>query len=107
MSEALLGEGAAGVGFQIFLEFQCSHLVWKGAVPDQLPGFEFSGVGRFAGVMFRQPPLQIGSRTNVFLFGKVGAADDVDVPSVLTCLAERVLVYLGDCLATRSPLREC
>src|SRR4051812_42250874 len=78
--EALFDEGAAGVGFQIFLEFERPHLVWKGAVPEQFPRFELCGVGGFTGVVLGQSSLQIGCRADVFLLGKINALDDVDVP---------------------------
>ena len=95
------------MGFQILLEGQRFMLVGKSAVPDELPRFEFGGMCGFAGVVFGQSSFQVRCGANVILVRIVKAADDVDVPSVLTRLAERALGYLGECLATRSPLREC
>src|ERR1700736_406862 len=68
------------MGFEIFLECQRFVLIRKSAIPDQFPGSEFSGVGGFAGVVVRNPPLQIGGCAGIFLFWKIHAADDVDVP---------------------------
>src|SRR5258708_38751943 len=79
-SETLPGEGAAGMGFEIFFEFQRSVFVREGAVPDQFPGLEFRGVRGLAGIVFREPSLQIRSCADVFLVRKIDAADDVDVP---------------------------
>jgi hypothetical protein len=46
------------MGFKIFLKCQRFVLVWKGAVPNQLPRSEFRGVAGFAGIMFWQPPFK-------------------------------------------------
>src|ERR1700722_18957586 len=68
------------MGFEIFFKFQRPVLVGEGAIPNQFPGFEFGGMSGFAGIMFRQPSLQIRSCTDVFLVRKIDTADDVDVP---------------------------
>ena len=68
------------MGFEISLEFKRFVFVGKGAVPNQLPGLEFSGVGGFAGIVLGEPPPQIRGGADVFLFGRTNAADDVNVP---------------------------
>jgi hypothetical protein len=71
------------VAFKIFLEGQRFVLVGEGAIPGQFPGFEFRSVGGFTGVVLQQPPLQICRRSDIFLFGKINAADDLDVPHLI------------------------
>jgi hypothetical protein len=78
--EALLGESTAGMGFEIFLEGQRFVFVREGAIPNQLPRFEFGGVSGSASVVFGDPAFQVGSGAGVFLVGEFNAADDVDVP---------------------------
>ena len=56
-------------------------LVGEGAVPDQLPWPEFGGVTGLAGIVFRNPPLQILRGADVFPIRKFDAAKDVDVPN--------------------------
>ncbi len=70
----------AGVGCKIFLEGRRFALIRKGTIPGQFPGFEFGRVSRFSGVVLWNAALQIRSGADVFLFGKINAADDVDVP---------------------------
>jgi hypothetical protein len=67
------------VRLEIFLEGQRFIFVREGAVPDELPWFEFGGVSRSAGIVLGQPPLQVFRCANIFLVGKFDAADDVDV----------------------------
>ena len=45
--------------FEILLERQCFVFVWKGAVPDELPGLEFGGVSRSAGIVLGDTVLQV------------------------------------------------
>src|ERR1700689_2379775 len=80
ISKAFFGEGAAGVGFEVFLEFQCPILIMEGTIPNQFPWLEFCGVRRLACVVLGNPSLKIRGCADVFLFGKISAADDVDVP---------------------------
>jgi hypothetical protein len=54
-------------------------LIREGAVPDQLPWPEFGGVTGLAGIVLRNPPLQILCGADVFLLRKFDAAKDVDV----------------------------
>jgi hypothetical protein len=68
------------MGLEIFLAGQRFVFVRKCAVPSQFPGFEFSRVRGFAGVMLWNAALQIRSSANVFLLREIDAADDVDVP---------------------------
>src|SRR5215471_17941750 len=75
--KTLLGERAAGVGFEVLLECQ---LVREGAIPNELTRLELRSVGRFSRVVVRESALQVSGCTNVFLIGKVNAADDVDIP---------------------------
>jgi hypothetical protein len=71
--------------FQIFLERECLVLVGEGAISDQFPRFEFGGVRRLAGIVVRYAPLQVFRCADVFLVGKLNAADDVDVPHLQLC----------------------
>ena len=66
--------------FEIFLEFQRSVFIREGAIPNKFPRLEFCGVLGFAGIVIRNPPLQIGGGASIFLVGKINTADDVDVP---------------------------
>ena len=85
-SEALLGEGAAGVGFQIFLEGERFVLIREGAVPHRFPRLEFRGVRGFAGVLLAG--VQIGGDADVFMLREIDASDDVDVPHRHPCICE-------------------
>src|SRR5258708_1611936 len=68
------------MGFEIFLECQRFVFIRESAIPNQFPGFEFCGVRGFAGIVVWNPLLQIGGCAGIFLFWKIYAADDVDVP---------------------------
>src|SRR5665213_4350167 len=76
----LLRKCAAGVRFEIFLEFKSSVFIGKCAVPHQFPRSELGSMRRFARIMFWKAPLQIRGCADVLLFGKIDAAEDVDVP---------------------------
>jgi hypothetical protein len=55
------------------------YLSGKAHYQTSCQGLNFAVCG-FTGIMFRYPPLQIRSCSDIFLFGKIDAADDVDVP---------------------------
>src|ERR1700753_3119435 len=106
--EPLLGEGAALVRLQVFLKFERFVFIGESTIPAQFPRFEFSGVSRFPSVMLRYPQFQIRGRADVFLLGKILAADDVDVPHRLPQPVFALRASQGASLgcATRSPKGE-
>src|SRR5579863_422718 len=57
--QALLRECAAGVGFEISLEFQSLVLIRESAIPNQIPRLEFCRVGGLSRIMLGYSPLQI------------------------------------------------
>src|SRR5437868_317513 len=94
--EPLFGKGSSRVRLQILLERQCFVFVRKGAVPNQLPRFEFCRVQGPARVMLNYSMLQMLRRAGVFLIWKPDAADDVDIPHDRSRIAEGDSIKVPD-----------
>ncbi len=79
-NQSLFGERSTRVGFQIDLECQSLHLLWKCAVQQQPPRPVLCRMRGFSSVVIADTASQVFTRARVFLIRVALAAQDVHIP---------------------------
>ena len=79
LPEMSVGEGAAGTGFEVFLEIESTVIVGECERGDQLPGLVSGRVDRLPAVMCSHPLVHVGCRPDIALVRVGKTFQQVDV----------------------------